>query len=1505
MQGTSRKRRGFLRRWLPTLLLAPLLLLVILLLAGFAFLRTDYGLGQVENLANSVLSDVGGQSIALSGLHGRFPFELGLNTLRIADSEGTWLELDDLALGWSGRDLLAARVRVLELSASRLELLRTPEGQDTEPRKPRAPDAPFPELDLPSAFPRMALDSLEIPRVVLAPAVTGTRAVLHLRAQARADEHGALISLDVDSLQGLAGTNTLLALQAGLDTDTDQLTLDTRFADEGGTLAPLLGLPPATPLGLELHGAGPAASWEGQLNLHAGDLIQMDSDLALEWQDHPALTWDGNIQVDAALLPDPAEAYLPATSFSLRADMPDTGHLNLTRLTLDNAMLQAALQARLNLAKTRMQGQMDLSVAQTAPLNQLAGIELGPDITLHADFSGPFARPEIDLNLALRQMHAGTARIGTLALDSSIRFTAEAGDPASGTNDERVAVRGELRASGLDVPDTALPADLTTRFDLQYQLGADILRLTSLDIDGQDLSLRAAAEYGVEHARLEADLELRPTPIQPWLHPHGLDYAGQAGARLTAQGTVQPMQLDVDLRATLDHLGGWPDPLPTLLGQKIDLLARAELTPPQDPRQGGPGRIRLTSANIQALAVQLTANADFDLASQHLDAAMRLELPDLSQAVPHQKQDTEQVTERNSEQTSEPDLAGATVLEASARGHVSRNLTAQAVLHTENLTLGGAQPFPLRLELEAASLPHAPQGSVRLATSPLKADLDADLDFALKDTILELSRVRVSLPRGQLSGQARVDLQTSLATARLQGAIADIAPLAALAGQDMHAGLDIELDAQPLETDQQARLDLTLREVRADFGTLEQARIQSTLRANPQDLPSTLDMDADLELKAFQTGETRVDSLQAQISGSLSDLTLHAASRGTALHPFALNLRADYEQSGNQHIIVAQEISGTWADAPLNLANPVRVVQSGDDLDVSRLQLGLGQATVHAEGNLTAQEATLRLGVEDLPLKLFTNMVTGTVTMGVDLNGPKSGLHGQATLLGRQLAPADSVLTQAPALDLHVEASLDGQQAQVQAGLLPNAHSGTGGDAQLHATGQTALRLGLEPPGLDLPRDQPITAALHGDMDLGWLGDIFLPENQLIIGRLNLDFDLAGTAADPVPGGRIQLRDAGYQHLQQGVLLRDITGEALVDAQQVTLRSLTATDGAEGTLRITGEAEIDPDKDFPFQFDVNGETMRVLDSSMVRAGLESLNLQLRGTAKAQEVQGDVVLDKVEVFLRDFGGPKVAELDVVETKGGEEPASSAKTSEPAPDGTGPPMDLDIRVNFPNQVFVRGRGLDSEWKGRLHITGTAAAPEVRGDIKPQRGRLDVLGKRFMLKPESIIQFTGGQPPLPFVNVLAEQDARDYVFTVQVSGVPPDIKLELLSSPSLPDDEILSRMLFGESLARITPTQAAKLAMAARELAGGGSGMDLMGTARDMLGLDDLDVVTDEAGDMNLRAGTYVNDRVYLRLDSDLKTGEETVTADVELTRNINLESSVGSSGGGLGLFWKRDY
>ena len=166
-------------------------------------------------------------------------------------------------------------------------------------------------------------------------------------------------------------------------------------------------------------------------------------------------------------------------------------------------------------------------------------------------------------------------------------------------------------------------------------------------------------------------------------------------------------------------------------------------------------------------------------------------------------------------------------------------------------------------------------------------------------------------------------------------------------------------------------------------------------------------------------------------------------------------------------------------------------------------------------------------------------------------------------------------------------------------------------------------------------------------------------------------------------------------------------------------------------------------------------------------------------------------------------------------------------------------------------------------------------------------------------------GGSPRF---EVVAEHKGSDIIARIRLTGTPASLKLTLDSTPPLPSDEILSRILFGRSVTQISPVQALQLAAAVKALAGGSSIFDVMDRTRQFLGVDQLDIKTsgDTKGDAALSMGKYLRDDVYLEVEQGLGKESGKVSVEMELTPNITIETEAGADAqGGVGFNWKWDY
>jgi translocation and assembly module TamB len=189
---------------------------------------------------------------------------------------------------------------------------------------------------------------------------------------------------------------------------------------------------------------------------------------------------------------------------------------------------------------------------------------------------------------------------------------------------------------------------------------------------------------------------------------------------------------------------------------------------------------------------------------------------------------------------------------------------------------------------------------------------------------------------------------------------------------------------------------------------------------------------------------------------------------------------------------------------------------------------------------------------------------------------------------------------------------------------------------------------------------------------------------------------------------------------------------------------------------------------------------------------------------------------------------------------------------------------------------------------------------------RGHFNFLGKRFALIQGSLVM-DGSVPPSPHLEVVGEADGKDMIARLRLFGSALAPEIALTSVPEFPQDEILSRLLFGRSVSDMSPVQAVKLAYAARQLTGGG-GFDFMGRTRTFLGVDRLEITqSGETGDqMAISAGKYLSKGVYLQVEKGAGPETGKTSVEVEITPNVTLETEIGENAkGGVGLNWKLNY
>jgi translocation and assembly module TamB len=212
---------------------------------------------------------------------------------------------------------------------------------------------------------------------------------------------------------------------------------------------------------------------------------------------------------------------------------------------------------------------------------------------------------------------------------------------------------------------------------------------------------------------------------------------------------------------------------------------------------------------------------------------------------------------------------------------------------------------------------------------------------------------------------------------------------------------------------------------------------------------------------------------------------------------------------------------------------------------------------------------------------------------------------------------------------------------------------------------------------------------------------------------------------------------------------------------------------------------------------------------------------------------------------------------------------------------------VRLDARRDVWVRGRGLNVELALDAHVTGTIADPELTGVARVVRGEYQFAGRRFEFDDRGTIRL-GDRPEEIRLDLTAVREDPTLTAEIRVRGTAAEPEITLSSRPQLPQDEILSQVLFGRSASQLSPLEAAQLASALSGLAGGG-GFDVIGGLREFAGLDRLSFGGDAAG-ATVAGGKYISDDVYLEIIGGGREGA-VVQVEYQINRRLSLVSRIG--------------
>ncbi|MBY6201531.1 translocation/assembly module TamB domain-containing protein [Maritalea mobilis] len=452
------------------------------------------------------------------------------------------------------------------------------------------------------------------------------------------------------------------------------------------------------------------------------------------------------------------------------------------------------------------------------------------------------------------------------------------------------------------------------------------------------------------------------------------------------------------------------------------------------------------------------------------------------------------------------------------------------------------------------------------------------------------------------------------------------------------------------------------------------------------------------------------------------------------------------------------------------------------------------------------------------------------------------------------------------------------------------------------AEGPGGIRAGVT-GGVGLP-DGSVDLQAQGSLPLALANRFIRPRS--INGTLNFDLALRGQPGLSALSGTLTASGARASLPTLQAAVEDLNLSANLSGGRVTLNGggRLNTGGqisTQGSINLVGAG-------MPADISITVDQARLVDPELYEARISRADLNISGGLTGYlQVAGRVDLGETELRVPETGLGGAAPIPPIrhvnETAAERQTRRNAgllRTADAGSAGAG--VGLDLTISAPGRVYLRGRGIDAEFGGEIRLNGTSAQVIPSGQFNLIRGRLSILGTR--------LDFTEGSATLqgsfdPYLDLAAESRAGGYTITISVDGPASSPEITFGSDPSLPEDEVLARLLFGRSVSSLSPVQLLQLADAASSLAGGSTNNGFLANLRSGLGLDDLDLQTDEEGNAAVRAGRYLSDNIYTDVTVNAD-GEADLSLNIDLTPDITARGSFSSDGSSsVGVFYERDY
>lgn len=660
---------------------------------------------------------------------------------------------------------------------------------------------------------------------------------------------------------------------------------------------------------------------------------------------------------------------------------------------------------------------------------------------------------------------------------------------------------------------------------------------------------------------------------------------------------------------------------------------------------------------------------------------------------------------------------------------------------------------------------------------------------------------------------------------------------------------------------------------------------------------------ADVQVAGLAMQGFALEKARAQIDyrgGSGTAKLLAKGNRGT---PFEIAANA---QMAPEQWRVA--LDGSAGGVAFHTIDPARIKVGTGNYELLPARLALRQGSVQLAGTYGAQ-TKLQARISDVDLAVLRPILPelglgGVASGSVDFTQEGSGFPKADARLTVKRFTRTSLAAISQPVDLRMVGRLQPDGGTLRA--VVERGGATVGRVHVDLrplgpeSGSWTTRLMAAPLGGGIRYNGPASVLFS----LAALSD------QHLTGAIGVAADFTGRLQTPSLTGVVRANDLTYVNDAYGTRLTKMRVRGTFTDDRLEVSELTANAG-NGTVSGSGFVSLSSEKGYPLQLDLKLDNAQLADAPGMEARATGTLAIVNNPGDPAVIRGTIRLPETRYRIVREGAAQVRTLSGIRRKSDAAQAAlaaaAAQTAKPnAIAGVPSNWRLEVDVVAPERVFVSGMGMESEWSADIKLRGTTGNPRITGGIDLVRGALDFAGRSFNLQTGRI-RFSDGDPYNPTLSVTAEGEADDVTVAIELAGSAGNPRITFSSTPSLPQDEILARILFGSSIGELSAIQAVQLASSLNALRGTG-GFSPLGVLQSASGIDRIRILDADAASGHgtaVAVGHYITNDIYVEIVTDAR-GYTATQIEISLTPSLSVLSQMGSFGGSsINVRYRKDY